>query len=140
MKTLIIFLFAFSILTNVNAQTNSPDPKTELLNLLKNKHDYERKLSLGKKFNPEPYRTQYLKAFAGIKGNKGKVLSYINSSLKVDSIALSNEFVFYKYESPLSSFNDVKNRITLLTYFKIVKYSLENSKDILPSLSEISFK
>ncbi|HMI03135.1 MAG TPA: hypothetical protein VK541_11670 [Pedobacter sp.] len=83
-----------------SAQTNNPDPKTALLDLLKVKHDYERTLTLGKKFDTVPYKA--------------------------------------KYKSPLSSTHDIRNRISLLTYFKAVKLSLEGSKDILPPLREIS--
>lgn len=138
MKTLITVLFSFFLLTNVNAQTGNSDSKTDLLNLLKSKHNYERMLSIGK--DTARYKSIYSQACTRIKANEEKVLSYINNSLKFDSTTLSNELVDYMYVNPVSSVHDIKNRISLSAYFKIVKYSLENSRQILPRLAEISFK
>ena len=156
MKTLIVFLFALSMFRNVNAQINSSalsipsmsakvnapriilDIKTELLNLLKSKHDYERRLSVSTGVDPEPYRIKYMESFARIKKHKTGVLSYIDNSLRDDTTVLDKKFVFYNYQSPISS-SIGKNMISYLTYFKIIKYTLENQKEILPPLSEISF-
>lgn len=84
-------------------------------------------------------KKKYLSSYAKIKANKDSVLSYINHSLTANKAALSKKVVWYKYQNPSSSFFDPKNRISLLTYFKIVKYSLENKKDLLAPLSEIPF-
>jgi hypothetical protein len=140
MKTLIVFLFVIGMVTNATAQTNSPDIKTGILNLLESKHDYERRLSLRDERRVLPYKTKYIESFARIKENKSQVLLYINNALKADTTDLSKEFVYYEWENPFSSVNDVKNRISLLTYFKIVRSSLEGSKDMLPLLREVSLK
>lgn len=138
MKTFLIIVFSLCILTKINAQPGNSDTKIDLLNLLKSKHNYERMLSIGK--DTAYYKSMYSKAFTGIKVNEEKVLSYINHSLKFDSTALSKEFVDYVYVNPVSSVHNIKNRISLSAYFKIVKYSLVNSSQILPRLAEISFK
>ncbi|HEY0670480.1 MAG TPA: hypothetical protein VGD22_20015 [Sphingobacteriaceae bacterium] len=139
MKTFLVIVSSLCILTKINAQPGNSDTKTDLLNLLKSKHNYERMLSIGKDTG-QSYKARYCKAFTAIKVNQEKVLSYINYSLKFDSTALSKEFVDYVYVNPVSSVHNIKNRISLLGYFKIIKYSLENSEEILPRSTEILFK
>jgi hypothetical protein len=160
MKTLIVFLFALSMFTNVNAQitgsglstpampaknaqTNSPDIKTELLNLLKSKHDYEKVIVLNKSFktkqDPSSSKENYVRSFAKIKENKAKILAYINNALRNDTTELNKKIVSYTYKAPYSSIIDYKSVFSYSTYFKIIKYSLMNQKDSLPPLSEISF-
>lgn len=138
-KTLTTFLFAIVILTNANAQTKEPDIKAELFNLLKSKHDYEKVAMLLSEEDAEPNKDIYIKTYSKIKENKDKVLSYIDTAITVDRDTLSKKVTWYKYKNPMSSSFDPENRISYLTYFKIVKYSLENQKNIFPPLSEIPF-
>ena len=117
-----------------NAQTKSLDPKQELLNLLKSKHDFER-VSYYNEENAIPLNTKYQESFAKLKKNKHKIITYIDKALKVDSQALAREFVLYDYKSPASS--EPLILMSFLTYYKIIKYSLAISRSALPQLSEI---
>lgn len=139
MKTIILILFSICMFSNSNAQTKSLGTKQELLNLLKSKHDYERLMTTRDKEKALRFKTKYEDSYAEVRGSKRKIIKYIDNSLKVDSQELSKEIVFYNYQSPASSFIDFKNRMSLLTYYKIIKYSLKTSKSTLPQLSEIPF-
>jgi len=133
MKTIIIILLAICTFGDSSAQT----PKQELLDLLNSKHNYERVQASRKKNNISAVKTKYLESYTKVKGNKRKILSYIDDALKSDATALKKEFIFYNYQDPLSSTFEPENRISLFNYFKIVKYSLENSKASLPPLKEV---
>lgn len=139
MKTIILILFSICMFLHSNAQIKSLGTKQELLNLLKSKHDYERLMTTRNKDNALPFKTKYEDSYAEVRGNKRKIIKYIDNSLKVDSQELSKEVVFYNYQSPASSFIDFRNRMSLLTYYKVIKYSLKTSKSTLPQLSEIPF-
>lgn len=136
MKTIILFLFAICICTYLNGQTKNFNSKQELLNLLKSKHDYERLLITSRnRENALPFKTKYEEPYAKVLGSKRKIIEYIDNSLKVNEQALSEEFIFYQYHDPFSSKFDKNNRISLATYYKLIKFSLETSKVALPELS-----
>lgn len=137
MKTLIFFLFTICMITESNAQNSSVDPHKELLNLLTSKHDYERNLAVRNNKDLPSFKTKYNQSYTKIKGNKAKIILYIDKALKENASSLSKEFIFYQFPNPLSSNVDPNNRLSLLSYFKLVKYSLENSKTVLPALSEV---
>lgn len=130
MKSFCILLLVICTVSVANAQS----PKEKLLSLLKSKHDYERMRSLKAK---DANKEKYDKSYALIKQDKKNIISYIDSALKTDAPALSKKFIDYEYNNPLSSRMNLENIISQLTYFKIVKYSLENSKVILPPISEV---
>lgn len=137
MKRLFILLFTFGILTAANAQPDNSSLKRQLLDLLKSKHDYERFLTIRREDSIAVHKAKYAKAFERIKENNYRVLLYINNSLAIDADALGKEYVFYEYENPVSSRRDHRNRMTLATYFKIVKYSLEKRNETLPRLRDV---
>lgn len=137
MKYFFVLLLVFACLPNIHAQMGESDLKSELLALLKSKHDYEKFTRI----NAEKgvlYKEKYTQSFARVVDNQESYLAYINRAIKDDE-TLSKRYVFYDYQSPLSSRVDPKNVITQLVYFKVVKYCLENKKDLLPEISDPIF-
>ena len=137
MKAIILVLFFICLFSDSNAQTKSLDPKQELLDLLKSKHDWEGAI-YGRK-EKASFKTKYEESYAKIQGNKHRIIIYTENAIKVDSQALSKEFIHYDYWNPAMSVVHPKSRMSLLTYYKIVKYSLDSSRITLPYLSDIPF-
>jgi hypothetical protein len=137
MKIIILVLFSICFFTHSNAQTKSLDAKQELLDLLKSKHDWERAGYGSEK--KASFKTKYEESYAKIQGNRDSIIVYIDKALKVDAQALTKEFIYYDYWNPAMSVVHPKSRMSLLTYYKIVKYSLDDSRIKLPYLSDIPF-
>jgi hypothetical protein len=133
MRTLFTSLLALVLLSQVNAQTNTFDTAVELRNLLKSKSDYERYLTLRNK-PAEANKIKYEQAYEEIKSQREQVLSYIQQTLTTNDAALNKYRINYEYVSPASSFHDDNNFISLLKFYQIVKYSLENNRKMLPKL------
>ncbi|MFH6991754.1 hypothetical protein [Flavobacterium sp. FlaQc-48] len=136
MKATILFLFVICIFIDSHSQSKSFTAKEGLMNLLTSKHQYERALHFNKNKASE-FKIKYTQAYQKINADKREIIAYIDNALKTDAVTLSKRSTFYNYENPLSSYSDPKNIISWKTYLKIVKESLEKSKNILPTLSEI---
>lgn len=137
MKTCAFFLFTLCVITNISAQY-PPNYKAEILRVLKDKHEYEKSIML-KKTNKANSKTNYVNSLLKIKGDNA-LLAYLNKAISNNTEDLQNEIVWYNYQNPLSSKIDLKNRITVLEFFKIVKYTIENKNEELPQLAEIAIK
>lgn len=150
MKILIVLLFAIAAAMPVNAQTEVKTFKTDLLNLLEAKHDYEKQMWMSKQRNKQDdleqskeaavYSEKYMELYRHIRDMKDHYIAYIDQSIDSETPDLGARYTMYDYQIPISSRIRPGNFMTHLTYFKIVKYSLENDIDRLPTLSEIPFE
>lgn len=154
MKICYMVFAVFSFLTGNAQGTDSLGIKIE--SVIKLKHVYEASLEFSKvkpistdNISREVYAKSgagnidttlaaYMKEINLIKASKKQYTTYLENVISSkDSLGLTERFIMYNYECPLSSIRDKNNILTKLSYYKIFKYFILDSDRItLPTLSE----
>jgi|GEM_PF-3333693 len=133
--------FTISLLVTTfwaNAQITPVALKTQLMNLVKAKHDFER-VSYATKLDSAPSKDKYLVALNDMIKNRDSIITAIDQLLITDSVSLNEAKLPYVWINPVSSYFDYKNLISHSYYFKIVKYCLEKKMSALPRLKDVPF-
>ena len=133
-----MYLFCFGAAETMAQKLSMDDSvKTELFDLLKLKHKFEDVVVVNRNLSDIEFKSQrtaalnnsdYGKASKAIKNNPNRYLTFLERSIKEDSIALSKEYVDWQLVKAYESSSHYKNFITKLFYLKAIKFSFFDQK------------